>query len=64
MTGEELRKRGAIVLWPTADTSTTVPPDIKARFPDLVAEVPQTFSRTIQGRLPLMRIGWGMLRPQ
>ncbi|MFD2184595.1 glycosyltransferase family 39 protein [Rhodoplanes azumiensis] len=64
VTGEELRRKGAIVLWPTTGTSTTVPPDIKARFPDLVAEVPQTFTRTIQGRLPLMRIGWGMLRPQ
>jgi hypothetical protein len=64
VTGDELRRKGAIVLWPTADTSTTVPPDIKARFPDLVAEVPQTFTRAVQGRLPLMRIGWGMLRPQ
>lgn len=64
VTGEDLRRKGAVVLWPTADTSTTVPPDIKARFPDLVAEVPQTFTRAIQGRLPLMRIGWGMLRPQ
>lgn len=64
VTPEELRRRGVLVVWPATDTSTTVPPDIKARFPDLVAEVPRTFVRPIQGRLPLVRIGWGMLRPQ
>ena len=32
-------------------------------FPDLVPEVPHAFERTVQGRLPLIRIGWGVLRP-
>jgi len=25
--------------------------------------VPQTFERRVQGRLPLLRVGWGMIRP-
>jgi hypothetical protein len=33
------------------------------RFPDLVAEVPHGFARPVQGRLPLIRIGWAMRRP-
>ena len=39
------------------------PPDIKAYFPDLVAEVPRAFERPVQGRLPLLRVGWGVIRP-
>lgn len=64
VTGSDLREKGAVIVWPTTDTAGTPPPDIAARFPGLVPEVPQTFSRAVQGRLPLMRIGWGMLRPQ
>ena len=37
---------------------------IKARFPDLIAEVPRSFERPVQGRLPLYRVGWAMIRPQ
>ena len=29
-------RKGAIVVWPTTDTAGAPPPDIKARFPDLV----------------------------
>ena len=32
-------------------------------FPDLVPEVPRAFERAVQGRLPLLRIGWGVIRP-
>jgi hypothetical protein len=59
-----IKAKGAIVVWPTTDTSGTPPPDIKERFPDLVAEVPRAFERSIQGRLPLLRFGWGVIRPQ
>ena len=38
-------------------------PAIQQRFPDLVAEVPRAFERRFQGRLPLTRIGWGVIRP-
>ena len=61
---DEIRKKGLIVVWPARDTQGLPPADIKARFPDLVPEVPRAFAHAIQGRLPLARIGWGMLRPQ
>ena len=31
---------------------------------DLVPEVPRAFERPLQGRLPLYRIGWALIRPQ
>jgi hypothetical protein len=61
---DDLKRKGAVVVWPTTDTAGTPPPDIKARFPDLVPEVPRAFDYAIQGRLPLLRVGWGVLRPQ
>ena len=30
-----------MIVWPTLDTNPTPPPEIKARFPDLVPEVPR-----------------------
>ena len=60
----DVTAKGAVILWPTTGTAGTPPPDIKARFPQLVPEVPRAFERPVQGRLPLMRIGWGVLRPQ
>jgi Dolichyl-phosphate-mannose-protein mannosyltransferase len=56
--------KGGIVLWPTTDTAGTPPAAIKERFPDLVPEVPRAFERAVQGRLPLLRIGWALIRPQ
>ncbi len=63
VTPDDIRAKGAIVVWLTADTNPDPPADIKARFPDLVPEVPRAFDRPVQGRLPLLRIGWGMIRP-
>jgi hypothetical protein len=63
VTADDIRKKGAVVVWLTADTSPVPPADIKVYFPDLVAEVPRTFDRPIQGRLPLLRVGWGVIRP-
>jgi hypothetical protein len=63
VTADDIRKKGAIVVWLTADTTPTPPPDIKAYFPDLVAELPRTFDRSVQGRLPVLRVGWGVIRP-
>jgi hypothetical protein len=60
---DEIRSKGLIVVWPASDTRGAPPADIVARFPDLVPEVPRAFVHAIQGRLPLARIGWGMLRP-
>jgi Dolichyl-phosphate-mannose-protein mannosyltransferase len=63
VTAEDIRNRGAVVVWPAAETTPEPPPAIRAHFPDLVAEVPQTFARPVRGRLPPLRIGWGMIRP-
>ncbi|MFY9892604.1 MAG: glycosyltransferase family 39 protein [Xanthobacteraceae bacterium] len=63
VTAQDLREKGAVVVWPAAPTTPEPPPAIKARFPDLIAEVPQTFARPVRGRLPPLRIGWGMIRP-
>ncbi len=63
VTVQDIREKGAVVVWPAAQTTPEPPPAIKARFPDLIAEVPQTFERRVRGRLPPLRIGWGMIRP-
>jgi hypothetical protein len=64
VTMADIRRKGAVVLWPDVETQVVVPTEIAVHFPDLVAEVPHAFERTIQGQLPLIRIGWGVLRPQ
>jgi hypothetical protein len=63
VTADDIRRKGAVVVWLAADTSQTPPPDIKIYFPDLVAELPHTFDRPVQGRLPVLRVGWGVIRP-
>jgi hypothetical protein len=64
VTAEAIKAKGAIVVWPTTDTAGALPAAIKERFPELVPEVPRVFERSVQGRLPLVRIGWGFIRPQ
>lgn len=62
--GEDaIRRDGAVVVWRIRGNNQTLPDAIKERFPDLAVEVPQSFRRPIQGRLPLYRIGWAMIRP-
>jgi hypothetical protein len=63
VTADDIRKKGAIVVWLAADTSPAPPSDIKIYFPDLVPEVPRTFDRPVEGRRPVLRIGWGVIRP-
>jgi hypothetical protein len=63
VTGDDIRRKGAIVVWLAADTTPTPPADIKAYFPDLVAELPHIFQRPVQGRLEPLRVGWGVIRP-
>jgi Dolichyl-phosphate-mannose-protein mannosyltransferase len=63
VTPDIIRQRGAVVVWLAADTTPTPPPDIKAYFPDLVPEVPRLFERRVQGRMPALRLGWGVIRP-
>jgi hypothetical protein len=64
VTDDDIRRKGAVVVWPNADTRAEVPAAIAAHFPGLVADVPRAFEREVQGRLPLLRIGWGVIRPQ
>ena len=61
---QEVREKGAILVWTATDQAGTPPPALKQRFPDMVAEVPHSFDRSVQGRLPLLRIGWAMIRPR
>jgi dolichyl-phosphate-mannose-protein mannosyltransferase len=60
---DNMREAGAVIVWPAAATNPEPPADIKARFPDLIAEVPHTFARPVRGRLPPLLIGWGVIRP-
>ena len=55
---------GGVVVWRAADTSGTPPPDIAKRFPGLVPEVPRAFEWYVNGRQPLLRIGWAIVRPK
>jgi 4-amino-4-deoxy-L-arabinose transferase-like glycosyltransferase len=64
VTNDDIRRKGAVVVWPSPDTRAQVPAAIATRFPALVADVPRAFERAVQGRLPLLRIGWGVIRPQ
>jgi 4-amino-4-deoxy-L-arabinose transferase-like glycosyltransferase len=63
ITEAAFREKGAIIVWWITDAAGAPPAHLRARFPDLVAEVPRSFERPIQGRLPLLRIGWAMIRP-
>ena len=57
-------KQGGMLVWPAADNSGTPPVTLKVQFPNMVAEVPRSFARTVQGLLPLIRVGWSVLRPR
>jgi len=64
ITPADVAGKGAVVLWPATDAAGAVPTEIAARFPGLVPDVRQTFERSVQGRAPLLRIGWGLVWPQ
>lgn len=59
----DIRAQGGILVWPAADNSGTPPQTLRVQFPDIVQEVPRSFPRAVQGMLPLVRIGWAMVRP-
>jgi hypothetical protein len=64
LTLEKFNRTGGVVVWRASDTSGTPPADIARRFPGLVPEVPRAFERLVNGRQPLLRIGWGIVRPK
>jgi hypothetical protein len=59
----DIREKGAVVVWAPSDSAGQPPPAIRARFPELVPEPPRLFERSVQGRLPLLRVGWAVVRP-
>lgn len=60
---DDVRTRGAVLVWQASDGVGTPPDWLKARFPNIVPEVPRAFAHPIQGRLPLLRVGWAVIRP-
>ncbi len=64
LSDEAVREKGAVLTWTATDAAGTPPAALKARFPEMVAEVPRSFDRSVQGRLPLLRIGWAVIRPR
>jgi 4-amino-4-deoxy-L-arabinose transferase-like glycosyltransferase len=60
----QFAESGGVLVWRAADTVGTPPPDIAQRFPGLVPEVPRSFDWMINGRQPVLRIGWAIVRPK
>jgi len=60
----DIRAQGGLFVWPATDNANGLPPSLRSEFPDLVPEVPHTFTRAIQGLLPEIRLGWAVERPQ
>ena len=63
VTRQDIDSKGAVVVWPSTSTRGLPPAPIQERFPALTPEVPRAFERRFQGRLPLARIGWAVIRP-
>lgn len=63
MTPQKFLETGGVAVWRATDTAGTVPDDLARRFPGLVPEVPVTFQHYMQGRQPVLRIGWAVIRP-
>lgn len=64
LTTQKFNETGGVVVWRASDTSGTPPADIAQRFPGLVPEVPRAFEWLVNGRQPLLRIGWAIVRPK
>jgi Dolichyl-phosphate-mannose-protein mannosyltransferase len=64
LTLAKFHETGGVVVWRASDTSGAPPADVASRFPDLVPEVPRAFEWLVNGRQPLLRIGWAIVRPK
>ena len=64
LTRSKFNETGGVVVWRASDTIGTPPADIAQRFPGLVPEVPRAFEWMVNGRQPLLRIGWAIVRPK
>jgi hypothetical protein len=64
MNAQKFAESGGVVVWRASDTAGTVPAEIAKRFPGLTPEVPRAFEWLVNGRQPLLRIGWAIVRPK
>lgn len=64
VTFDDVREKGAVLVWPATDTAGTPPAQLKQRFPDIIPDATRVFDRPISGRLPALRYGWALIRPQ
>ncbi len=60
---DDIKREGGVLVWPAPGTARNPPPRLAEQFPGLVPEVPQTFTRPVNGFLPPVRIGWAVIRP-
>jgi hypothetical protein len=60
---DDVAAQGAVLVWP-AEATGQPPATLKTQFPTMVPELPRSFTRAVQGRLPPIRLGWSVLRPQ
>jgi 4-amino-4-deoxy-L-arabinose transferase-like glycosyltransferase len=60
----KFNETGGVVVWRASDTSGAPPPELLQRFPGLVPEVPRAFEWLVNGRQPLLRVGWAIVRPK
>lgn len=63
-TAADVRAQGGILVWPANDNVGTPPARLLVNFFGIVPEVPRVFARSVQGLLPLTRLGWAVVRPQ
>jgi hypothetical protein len=64
MSSAKFSESGGVVVWRASDTAGTPPPEILARFPGIVPEVPRAFEWLVTGRQQLLRVGWAIVRPK
>jgi hypothetical protein len=64
VTPEKFKETGGVVVWRASDTVGTPPAAIAQHFPGLLPEVPRAFDWLVNGRQPLLRIGWAIVRPK
>jgi hypothetical protein len=64
LSAAKFNETGGVVVWRASDTSGTPPSEIAQRFPGLVPEVPRAFEWMVNGRQPLLRVGWAIVRPK
>jgi hypothetical protein len=64
LTPAKFSETGGVVVWRASDTAGTPPPEIAQRFPGITPEVPRAFEWLVNGRQPLLRIGWAIVRPK